>query len=161
MPRRCVVHGCSTEAYLLRRQRQRQRQRTRLRHSLRAAPCFACSEKWSKRDKQTLRLRGAGRLFVVVGDTDTSSICETTLRRLESSAEYMTWAAGSNPVRKRALGASRRDTCFPSCSQQGHTPVVYVLDETHTGVENAATLLCSEHSVMTTPGAFNGDASRR
>lgn len=42
----------------------------------------------------------------------------------------MTWAAGPNPVRKRALGASRRDTCFVSFAQQGNASwVVCVLDE--------------------------------
>ena len=42
----------------------------------------------------------------------------------------MTWAAESNPVRKRALGASRRDICFVSFAQQGHPSwVVCVLDE--------------------------------
>ncbi|KAJ4986889.1 hypothetical protein SVAN01_07567 [Stagonosporopsis vannaccii] len=57
-------------------------------------PLLACSEQWSKLDKQKLRRERAGRLLGCVS--------------------YMTRAAGSNPVRKRALGACRRDTCFPS-----------------------------------------------
>lgn len=63
------------------------------------------------------------------GSTGTTSICETAPSPFESGAQYMTGAAGSNPVRKRALGASRRDTCFLSSTVQ----TVCVLDERTTG----------------------------
>lgn len=68
-------------------------------------------------------------MLALVGCTGTMSICETPPAPFQHGVNHKTWAAGSNPVRKRALGACRRDTCFLSLRHQGHTSwEVCVLD---------------------------------
>jgi hypothetical protein len=81
--------------------------------------------------------------------TGITSICETAPSPFESGVDYMTWAAGSNPVRKRALGASRRDTCFLSFRQLGQILGGGRSGRTNNRIENAAAN-CAAHSEMTT-----------
>ena len=140
-----AVQRCRIEADLLRRQR------TCLR--LPADVLLAYSELCSKRDKQKLRLQGAGRLLASVGCTGTTSICETMLATAWDSVNYVTWAAGSNPVRKRALGASRRDTCFLSFRQLGQILGGGRSGRADNRIENAAAH-CAAHSEVTTQHAI-------
>lgn len=77
--------------------------------------------------------------------TGTTSICETAPSLFESGVDYMTRTAGSNPVRKRALGASRRDTCFLSFRHLGGGRS----GRANNKIENAAAH-CAAHSEMTT-----------
>jgi len=81
--------------------------------------------------------------------TGTRSICETAPLPFESGVDDMTWAAGSNPVRKRALGASRRDTCFLSFRQLGRILGGGRSGRANNRIENAAAH-CAAHSKMTT-----------
>jgi hypothetical protein len=94
------------------------------------------------------------------GRTGTTSICETAPSLFESGVNYRTWATQSNPVRKRALGASRRDTCLLSSRQLSQIPGGVRSGRANNSIENAAAH-CAVHSKMTTVERYYGVVSRR